>query len=115
MSVKDFVYIPSKGVLFVLLAETRIASKIGSFLSSIAKTQEVSSVIAYKEEGEGSFEFTKLWQYNLSNEGCMLTWDHGLTILAIGHVNGLIECIRVSTELEYSRYTSVRIFESDLK
>jgi len=37
----------------------------------------------------------------------MLTWDHGLTILAIGHVNGLIECIRVSTELEYSRYTSV--------
>ena len=41
----------------------------------------------------------------------MLTWDHGLTLLAIGHVNGLSECIRVSTELEYSRYTSVKLID----
>jgi len=106
MSVKDFIYIPSKGVMFVLLSETRMVSKIGSFLSSISKSAEVSTVMAYREEPEGSLEFTKLWQYSLSSEGTSLTWDHGLTILAIGHANGLIECLRVSTELEYEKYTS---------
>lgn len=68
MSVRDFIYVPSKGVLFVLLSETRMVSKIGSFLSSISRTAEVSSVMAYKEDSEGSLEFTKLWQYSLSNE-----------------------------------------------
>jgi len=38
----------------------------------------------------------------------MLSWDEGLTILAIGHTNGFIECIRVSTELGYSKYSPVR-------
>jgi len=37
----------------------------------------------------------------------MLRWDEGLTILAIGHTNGFIECIRVSTELGYSKYSPV--------
>lgn len=38
----------------------------------------------------------------------MLVWDEGLTILAIGHTNGFIECIRVSAELNYSKYSNVR-------
>ncbi len=68
MSVKDFVYVEDKGVLFVLLTETRVVSKIGNFISSISKPHEVGSVIAYKEDTPGSLEFTELWQYNLKLE-----------------------------------------------
>lgn len=68
MGVKDFIYLPDKGVLFVLLAETRVVSKIGNFISSISKTQEVSSVIAYREDPPGSFDFVQLWQHNLKLE-----------------------------------------------
>lgn len=68
MSVKDFVYSPSKGVLFTLLSETRVVSKLGALIDSISRAPEISSVVAYIEEPPGSMEFTKLWQYNLSVE-----------------------------------------------
>jgi len=68
MGVKDFVYLPDKGVLFLLLAETRVVGKIGNFISSISKPQEVSSVIAYREDPPGSLDFTQLWQHNLKLE-----------------------------------------------
>ncbi len=40
----------------------------------------------------------------------MLAWDEGLNVLAIGHANGFIECITVSVELGYTKYTQVLLF-----
>lgn len=68
MSAKDFVYSSAKGILFALLTETRVVSKIGSLLSSISKMQDISYVYCYQEEPPGSFDFTRLWQHGSTLE-----------------------------------------------
>lgn len=73
MSVKDFAYSPTKGILFALVTETRVVSKIGSLLSSISKMQDISYVYCYKEEPPGSFDFTRLWQHGSTLEVSFFT------------------------------------------
>jgi hypothetical protein len=71
MAVKDFAYYPKEGVLFVLLTETNVISKLGAFISSFsnpASKEELSSIVAYKEDPPGSLEFSKLWKKNFDYE-----------------------------------------------
>jgi hypothetical protein len=69
--VKDFAFYPQKGILFALLSEANVMSKIGALISTFSNPntkEELSCVIAYKEETIGSLEFVKLWKYGFEQE-----------------------------------------------
>ena len=67
----DFAYDHKAGSLFLLISESGVVSKIGSFFSAFknpSKQDTLSSVIAFKEEPLGSLEFVKLWKHNYAAE-----------------------------------------------
>jgi len=69
--VKDFIYLPQKGILILLLAETNVVSKLGSIISNLSNTkskEELCSVVLYKEESPNSFEFTRIWKKSFTIE-----------------------------------------------
>jgi len=69
--VQDFIYIPQKGLLFILLTETSVVSKLGALISNISSNknkEEVSSVLLYKENPLNSLEFTKVWKKSFNTE-----------------------------------------------
>ena len=73
MAVKDIIYIKENGILFILLNETGLLSKMDSLLSSFSgsskdKKKELGALIAYKEEPNGSLEFQRLWKRGFDSE-----------------------------------------------
>ncbi len=71
MACKDFAYSTSKGIFYALLSEANVISKIGAFINTFSNPntkEELSCVIAYKEENPGSLEFEKLWKAGFENE-----------------------------------------------
>lgn len=68
---KDFIYLNQKGILFVLIAETSMMSKLGTFISNFSSAkgkEEMSSVLTYQEDPPGSLEFAKLWKKSFEIE-----------------------------------------------
>ena len=72
MAVKDMIYIKENGILFILLCETSIFSKMDSLLSSLSGSKkdkkELGSLIAYKEDPKGSLVFHRLWKHGFDSE-----------------------------------------------
>lgn len=93
MSVKDCAYYPNQAVLFVLLTETNMMSKLGAFISSFsnpATKEELSSVVAYKEDPPGSLEFSKLWKKNFDYEVKIFIWKQGLIMHRLLYFVGMM-------------------------
>lgn len=96
---KDFVYLNQKGILVVLIAETSMMSKLGTFISNISSgkgKEEMSSVLLYQEEPLGSLEFNKLWKKSFDTEACIMCLDTTTPYLAAGFTNGSITCLKIT-------------------
>lgn len=121
--VRDLIYLPQKGVLFALLSETSVISKLGTFISNFSNPkgkEEISSVVFYKEDPPNSLEFTRVWKKSFENEviiiilafylllqASTICLDPTTPYLAIGFVNGTVTCLKLSPEDNFAKQQEV--------
>jgi len=99
--VQDFIYIPQKGLLFILLTETSVVSKLGAMISNISSNknkEEVSSVLLYKEDPLNSLEWTKVWKKSFNNEASSICVDLTTPFLTVGFASGQIICYKLEDD-----------------
>lgn len=99
--VQDFIYIPQKGLLFILLTETSVVSKLGAMISNISSNknkEEVSSVLLYKEDPLNSLEWTKVWKKSFNNEASSMCLDLTTPFLTVGFASGQIICYKLEDD-----------------
>ena len=99
--VQDFIYIPQKGLLFILLTETSVVSKFGALISNMSSAkgkEEVSSVILYKENPLNSLEFTKVWKKSFESEATTICLDQTTPFIVIGFASGQMICHKIEDD-----------------
>lgn len=107
--VRDYIYIWEKDILFILLSDMNVASRIDSYLTNMKlpweKPDPKAPIISVGALGcytkVKDWKFKKLWKKLFSAQAICLYWDEITNLLGIGLDDGTIMCLKVPTELGY--------------
>ncbi len=81
------------GVLFVLVSDMNVASRVDSYLTNMKMPWEkeipptivsVGSVECYAQMNMSEYKFEKLWNKTFSSQAICLSWDQASNLLSIG-------------------------------
>jgi len=123
--IRDFIYLPEEGIMFVTTGDMSAISRFDSYVSnmkipwgavgSYEGAAVLGTVECYKQvPGDTQFQFEKLWGTNFESQAIVLYWDQICSILVIGKDNGSIMILKVSGP-DYSQYEQVCNFQAHSK
>ncbi|KAL4461449.1 hypothetical protein ABPG74_016073 [Tetrahymena malaccensis] len=108
MKVRDIHYEESQGIIFVLIGDNDLKTKVGGFLSSLLGTNKKGDpcgrLICLRAKNQYTFDFNKLWHIDFYSHPQCMHFDPKLTMVAVGLYNGDIEIYRVKVEKNYQSY-----------
>ncbi|KAL4468934.1 hypothetical protein ABPG72_009754 [Tetrahymena utriculariae] len=108
MKVRDIHYEESQGIIFVLIGDNDLKTKVGGFLSSLLGTNKKGDpcgrLICLRAKNQYTFDFNKLWHIDFYSHPQCMHFDPKLTMVAVGLYNGDIEIFRVKVEKNYQSY-----------
>jgi hypothetical protein len=116
LGVRDFRYESTRGLLFIVLADMNVASRVDSYLTNMKLPWEkdvnitimtVGSLECYIQNDKNEFKFDKLWNKTYPSQGICMDWEPKSCRLAVGMDNGTIDILHVSSEINFMKQQEV--------
>ena len=114
--IRDFVFNQDKGILFALISDMNVASRVDAYLTNIKFPWEkdlpdvivsVGVLECYILKDKDEWKFERVWVKTFNSQAISLYWDQTSNNLIVGLDDGKIMAFNIPSELNYIKYEEV--------
>lgn len=114
--IRDFIFNQEKGILFALVSDMNVASRVDAYLTNIKFPWEkdlpdvivsVGILECYVLRDPVEWKFERIWVKTFNVQAISLHWDQKSNHLIVGLDDGRINAFHIPAELNYIKYEEV--------